>query len=177
MKSGCVILVVAAVATLLVSSCGASRRAADASARESKNSSPALTVHDAKVAEMIELGKSLVGVKYRYGGDDPSGFDCSGFICYVYGKSGFSLPRSSTAQYAETSRLGINEIRAGDLAFFEGSKHNGKIGHVAMILSVDGGSFDMIHATVSKGVVVDVYPDAGYYSSRLLGFGRVKGLE
>lgn len=132
---------------------------------------------DSEVGQILSYGHKFMGTRYRFGGTTPAGFDCSGFTSYIFGKYGISLSHSSGAQYSETERLGISEIRPGDLVFFEGRSHNGRVGHVAVIETVDGESFTMLHATVAKGVTLDTYPDGGYYSSRLIGFGRVAGLE
>src|SRR5690606_677453 len=69
------------------------------------------------VNDMISFAKSLLGTPYRYSGTSPSGFDCSGFINYVMGSFGFSLPRSSysIAELGKTVKL--SEVQPGDLLF------------------------------------------------------------
>jgi len=85
----------------------------------------------------VAFAKRLLGVPYRYGGDSPGGgFDCSGFVRYVYGHFGLSLPHSSYADFGLGRRVGRGSLRPGDLVFFDG------VGHVGMY--VGGGRF--IHA-------------------------------
>ncbi len=78
-----------------------------------------------------------LGVPYRWGGASPSGFDCSGFVMYVYGRLGISLPHSSGAQYNSGTHVSRSQLSPGDLVFFGSPIH-----HVGIY--VGGG--DMIEA-------------------------------
>lgn len=129
-----------------------------------------------RASEIIAYAKKYLGTRYKYGGNTPAGFDCSGYLGYVFGHYSIYLPRSSSEQYEQSQRITIDEIRPGDLAFFNGRSIGSNVGHVALIIevsSVRNGKFKMIHATVNGGVMIDSYPDGGYYTSRLIGFGRV----
>ena len=85
----------------------------------------------------MRFARRLLGVPYRYGGDSPSGgFDCSGFVRYVYAHLGLRLPHSSYADFGLGRRVERAALRPGDLVFFDG------VGHVGMY--VGGGRF--IHA-------------------------------
>lgn len=77
-------------------------------------------------ADAAAFAHQFLGLAYRYGGTSPrTGFDCSGFVMYVYGKLGVSLPHNAAAQY----RLGLSvprsALRPGDLVFFDGLGHVG----------------------------------------------------
>ncbi len=74
---------------------------------------------------VLEYSKGFIGVPYVYGGTTPSGFDCSGFVKYVYAKFGISLPRTSYQQMACGTDVTGQELRAGDLLFFNGGSHVG----------------------------------------------------
>ncbi len=90
---------------------------------------------------------SLVGSKYRYGGESPrTGFDCSGLVYYVYRSSGYKIPRSTERQLkaGKTIKRGFEK---GDLLFF---KFNGKL-HVGIFI----GKHHMVHASPERGVVVE----------------------
>ena len=129
-----------------------------------------------KAAEIIAYAKRFSGTRYKYGGNTPAGFDCSGYLEFVFGHYSVFLPRTTSEQYEQSKRITIDEIRPGDLVFFNGRSIGSNVGHVSLITEVSPvkkGSFKMIHATVNGGVMIDSYPDGGYYSSRLIGFGRV----
>jgi len=84
----------------------------------------------ARRAKAIRIAKKYVGVRYRYGGTTPSGFDCSGYTKYVWKKAGRTLPRTSRAQYAKLRKISRAKARAGDLVFFKSS--SGRVYHVGI---------------------------------------------
>jgi cell wall-associated NlpC family hydrolase len=113
---------------------------------------------------VVRYARRFLGVRYVYGGSSPgSGFDCSGFVRYVYGHFGVSLPHSSYAQFGDGRRVGRRSLRPGDLVFFD------SLGHVGIY--VGNGRF--IHAPHS-GTRVSVEPLAGWYSARFSGARRLK---
>ncbi|MDY0404932.1 LysM peptidoglycan-binding domain-containing protein [Virgibacillus sp. 179-BFC.A HS] len=99
------------------------------------------------VNKLIRTAKAQVGVNYAWGGSTPSGFDCSGFIYYVYNKAGYSIGRLSSSGYYNRSYM-VTNPQVGDLVFFEGTYRSG-ISHLGVYLG--GGSF--IHAG-SDGVEI-----------------------
>lgn len=112
---------------------------------------------------VVRYAKRLLGVPYRYGGASPSsGFDCSGFVRYVYSHFGISLPHSSFADLLRGRRVARHEIRPGDLVFFDGA------GHVGIYV----GSDRFIHAPHS-GTVVRIETMSGWYRSRYTGARRL----
>ena len=84
-------------------------------------------------ARAIGIARRYLGTPYRYGGASPSGFDCSGFVMYVYGRLGISLPHNAAALYGVGRPVPISRLRPGDLVFFSG------LGHVGM--AVGGGRY------------------------------------
>ena len=113
---------------------------------------------------VVRYAKRFIGVRYVYGGSSPrSGFDCSGFVRYVYAHFGVSLPHSSYAQFGDGRRVSRRSLRPGDLVFFDG------VGHVG--LYVGNGRF--IHAP-HTGTRVQITPLAGWYSSRFSGARRLR---
>lgn len=102
--------------------------------------------------EIAVYAKQFVGVKYVYGGDSPAeGFDCSGFIGYVYKKFNVRLNRSAESMYSNGVKVSKTQLHAGDILFFDASsrKASGSIDHVGIYL----GSDLFIHASSSNGEV------------------------
>lgn len=124
---------------------------------------------NAPVNEMINYAKRYLGTPYRYSGNTPLGFDCSGFINYVMGHFGFNLPRSSygIAELGQTIKLA--DVQPGDLLFFKGRNVNSTtVGHVAMVVEVGPNEIKMIHASTSKGVIIENFKASQYYVPRFL---------
>ena len=117
---------------------------------------------------VISLALSLRGTPYRNGGSDPAGFDCSGFVQWVFAQQGLALPREVRQQYRVGSEIDTDEIRPGDLVFFEtvspGASHVG--------IALGGGEF--VHAPRSRGVVRVERYTGGYWGERWVGARRVK---
>lgn len=91
--------------------------------------------------KVIKTGEQYIGVKYTYGGTTPqTGFDCSGFVKYVYGKCGITLPTGSKNQIGAVTRIGKPDsgnnmpsgLLPGDLVFYGTSSSETSIGHVAI---------------------------------------------
>lgn len=103
----------------------------------------------ASASRIIGTAEEFIGVPYRYGGTSPvSGFDCSGFVQYVFAKHGVRLPRTAREQAQVGMALPPDwrSVSAGDLVMFE---ENGRIGHVAIY----AGNDQIIHSTSSGGGV------------------------
>jgi len=126
------------------------------------------------VDSMIMLGKKFLGVRYSYGGNTPSGFDCSGFVSYLFGKYGFKVAKSSRDLAHVGAEVNESCLQAGDLAFFKGrSTKSSEVGHVALVIKALGGRWDIIHATVHKGIWIDHdVMNIEYYKQRFLMFRR-----
>lgn len=70
-------------------------------------------------SKIVGLCKSLVGIPYRYGGDDIDGFDCSGFVYYVYDSFGVKIPRNAKKQGKIRYRVRFKHVRPGDIVVFK----------------------------------------------------------
>lgn len=126
-------------------------------------------------SSLVDYAKQYIGTRYRRGAKGPSAFDCSGFTSYVFRNFGYSLSPSSSMQGTQGERISMDEIEPGDLMFFTGRRGGNNVGHVGMVVDVnrETGTVKFIHASTSKGVVIDTYPDGGYYSRRFLHARRV----
>lgn len=104
---------------------------------------------------------------YQYGGTTKSGIDCSAFSCTLYSNVFHeALPRSSKEQYSVCEKVDRDQLKEGDLVFFN---TRGGVSHVGVYLA-DG---YFVHASTSNGVVINNLND-DYYSARFLGGGRVR---
>jgi cell wall-associated NlpC family hydrolase len=121
-------------------------------------------------AAVLETALELRGVPYRFGGEDPGGFDCSGFVRYVFEQHAVALPRTVTEQYLVGRDVGDDAIRAGDLIFFStvapGASHVG--------IAIDPETF--VHAPGSGSVVRLERLDTPYWRTRLVGVKRLVAL-
>lgn len=125
--------------------------------------------------EMIEYAKQFLGTRYRRGAKGPSAFDCSGFTSYIFKQFGIMLSAASRTQSTQGESVKLSDARPGDLMFFSGSGAGKNVGHVGMIVDIDNetGVISFIHASTSKGIAIDNYPDGGYYSRRFISVRRV----
>lgn len=98
---------------------------------------------------VIGTALQYMGVPYVYGGSSPSGFDCSGFVQFVYAQAGISLPRTADIQYEVGTPVDKSELQAGDLVFFAGDYVN--VSHVGIYLQ-DG---EFVHASTTQGIAID----------------------
>ncbi len=122
-----------------------------------------------QVNELISFAKKFLGTPYRYAGMTPSGFDCSGFISYIFGNFGLSLVHSSYGMAELGQTVKLSEIRPGDLMFFKGSDPNStRVGHVAMVIEVTPDAIKFIHSSSSRGVTIDNFKTSRYFIPRFI---------
>lgn len=144
------------VFSLIVSGCG---------------SSPKYNNNKASVTKqtVITTAKSMLGVKYRYGGTSPNrGFDCSGLVQYSHRSAGINIPRTTSQQYRAAIRISRRYLKAGDLVFFKTTPSRG-ISHVGIYL----GNNKFIHAPSSgKRVKISSMNDK-YWKKRFRSAGRI----
>jgi len=126
--------------------------------------------YDARCAEMMETAKLYLGVPYVWGGMSPYGFDCSGFVSYVYAAYGYPLWRVAQDMYNyDGVHVERSELRAGDIICFGYGPRS--ITHVGLYLG--GGMF--IHASSGSGEVVISELSQNYYSRMYVGAKRIIG--
>jgi cell wall-associated NlpC family hydrolase len=107
---------------------------------------------------------NLLGVPYKWGGTTLEGFDCSGFTSYVFNELGVTLPRTSLEQFDAGQSVSDEELKPGDLLFFDSEK-KGTITHVGVYI----GDNQMAHAA-TKNVRIDnldwYYKNYQYYGAK-----------
>lgn len=116
--------------------------------------SPVENISDAGLlqSKIIEFARSLTGIRYRYASANPkTGFDCSGFIHYVFRNFQIAVPRSSAA-FAQAGRtIDLKKAMPGDLILFTGTNPKiRKVGHIGMVVSEPGKPLHFIHSTSGK---------------------------
>jgi cell wall-associated NlpC family hydrolase len=117
----------------------------------------------ARYGGVVGIAMQYLGVPYRWGGADPSGFDCSGFSMYVYAKMGVSLPHHAASQYGMGVPVSKDQLEAGDLVFFNGLGHMG--------IYIGGGQF--IHAPHTGDVVKISSLSDSWYARTWVGARRL----
>lgn len=120
-----------------------------------------------KADKIIATAKKYIGVPYVWGGESPSGFDCSGFVQYVFKVHGISLNRTTETQYNHGSYVSKSNLKPGDLVFFQNTYRAG-ISHVGIYI----GNGQFIHASSSKGVTISNL-SSSYYTSHYYGARRI----
>jgi cell wall-associated NlpC family hydrolase len=110
---------------------------------------------------------SLRGAPYRSGGGDPSGFDCSGFVRYVYQQHGVAMPRETREQFRVGKSVDRSRLEPGDLVFFSTVAPGAS--HVGIVIGGD----QFVHAPNERGVVRVENLSADYWSARYIGAKRV----
>jgi cell wall-associated NlpC family hydrolase len=116
---------------------------------------------------IIDTALAFRGVPYRYGGTDPSGFDCSGLVQYVFARHGIAVPREVRDQYEIGDDVRLTDVQPGDLIFFETVSRGAS--HVGMAIGGD----QFVHAPSSTGVVRVERFNSSYWASRFVGARRV----
>jgi len=117
-------------------------------------------VSNASAAEIVAYAKKYLGYKYVYGGASPAGFDCSGFVQYVYKHFGYSISRTARSQAKNGVAVSKANLQQGDIILFSDKSGSNYITHVGIYIG--GGKF--IHAANSrKGVIISNVDGAGFY--------------
>jgi cell wall-associated NlpC family hydrolase len=125
---------------------------------------------------IVDYAYKFIGKPYLYGGSSVNGFDCSGFVSFIYGHFNISTPRSS-ADYGKIGIIiAIDSCQKGDIILFTGTDLNHSvIGHVGIIMNELGEPVKFIHSSSSKkhqGVVITYFKESAYVS-RFIGIRRI----
>ena len=126
-------------------------------------------------ADLVAFAKTLIGVPYHYAASDPKvGFDCSGFITYVFNHFNIAVPRSSVDFTNVQHEVPLQQASPGDLILFTGTDSTiHVVGHMGIVTRNDQGKIDFIHATSGKQFSVTITPLEKYYMGRFVKVIRV----
>ena len=119
---------------------------------------------DTEATELVEYAKTLIGTPYQYGSINPEqGFDCSGFITYVFNHFQIAVPRSSIDFTNVGTEIPVTESKPGDLILFTGTDSTKRdVGHMGIIVE-NSDSTTFIHSTSGRARGVTITPlDKGY---------------
>ena len=135
--------------------------------KNSKNYIGSSNSGSATAAAVIATAKKYIGVPYVWGGSSPSGFDCSGFVQYVFQQHGIQLNRTASTQYQHGTYVSRSNLQPGDLVFFQDTYTTG-ISHLGIYI----GNGEFIHASSSKGVTISQLSNS-YWNSHYYGARRI----
>ena len=121
-----------------------------------------VTLPPAKYTGVVGVAMQYLGIPYVWGGSSPAGFDCSGFVQYVFAQVGVSLPHHAASQFSYGVAVPRDQLQPGDLVFFDG------LGHVGIYV----GDNQFIHSP-HTGDVVKISAIDGWYDSGWVGARRL----
>lgn len=156
--------VVLVIATTIIISCGSSKNVSSSKKTPSKTVTKSENLRkldssfDGKVSgsikSLLKDAESYLGAPYKFGGNNSSGFDCSGFTVKVFQDNNFNLPRRSADQADAGKLIDIKTVKPGDLLFFA-TAGGSRVSHVGIVHTIENdGEIKFIHASTSKGVII-----------------------
>lgn len=157
-------LLVFAIFTLLAS-CSSSKAISSSSPRTANKTykRPSQPIKKDIRQELVVSAKKYLGAKYRYGGKDRSGFDCSGLVTKVFVDNKIDITGNSKMLAKKGRVVTPNNAKKGDLIFF---KKQNLVNHVALIVDKSDTALWVIHSTSSKGVIKENIFASKYWSSK-----------
>lgn len=161
------------LATILLSSCGSSRSRVVTTKEEIRTENttqvydrdPDLKPENDQVYKIVKTAKKFEGTRYKYGGTDKKGMDCSGLIYTSFLEEGITLPRTSRDMSLQGKRLYLKEVSVGDLLFFETNKNRKVINHVGLVVEVNKDGIYFIHSSTSRGVIISSLSETYWYNN------------
>lgn len=121
-------------------------------------------------SQVVEYAKQFLGYPYVYGGTSPRGFDCSGFVKYVYANFGVTMNRTASAQMDNGTPVSMSELIPGDVVFF---KKAGSSASRASHVGIYVGNGQFIHASTSRTGVIISNMSSAYYTTGFVGARRM----
>lgn len=123
-----------------------------------------------EVAALLQTAQNLKGIPYKYGGNTPkTGFDCSGYVRWVFAENGVDMPRTASEQMAAGAKTSWGELQPGDLVFFKLKRGKRRIMHVGIYT----GEGKMIHSPSRGKTVSEEIIDKPYWTNSFIGARRV----
>lgn len=125
--------------------------------------------------DLVTFSKTLIGTPYKYGSTDPTvGFDCSGFITFVFNHFGIQVPRTSIGFTNVEHKIDLRNAKPGDIILFTGTDSTiREVGHMGIITSVTNSIIQFIHSSSGKANGVTITNLGSYYLGRFVKVIRV----
>lgn len=149
---------------LITSACGGTKKTAATSTSNNNSYSSA--------DKIVRHAKQFEGTRYKFGGTDKRGMDCSGLVYVSFQEEAIPLPRISRDMAKQGKRISLNDAQKGDLVFFQTSKSRKVINHVGLVVANINGEIKFIHSTTSKGVITSSL-DERYWKNAFVEARRV----
>lgn len=128
-----------------------------------KTPEPAPFIEETPADAVVETALTFTGVRYKYGGTNRKGMDCSGLLYTSFLEHDIALPRTSAMLSEEGEKIKVKKVQKGDLLFFKTSRGRTKINHVGLVVDVKDEEVKFIHSTTSRGVIVSSLRE-GYWN-------------
>src|SRR4030095_12765508 len=140
-----------------------------------KKEEPVINTGSVRPLQVVNYAKTLIGTRYVYGSADPKkGFDCSGFITYVFNHFNVKVPRSSVEFTDVGMEVNYVTSKPGDLILFTGTDSTIRVvGHMGIVVSNENNKLEFIHSTSGKQYGVTITELSPYYMSRFVRVARV----
>lgn len=137
--------------------------------------SPYIHTGSTTPAALLAFAKTLQGIPYKYASADPAeGFDCSGFITFVFNHFHIAVPRSSVDFTHVSHEVPLSDAKPGDLILFTGTDSTIRVvGHMGILTSAANGNYEFIHSTSGKSYGVTITPLDRYYAGRFVKVIRI----
>lgn len=159
-------LILSSIIVFLNACSGAKKTSSTTTIKQETTSKPS----SVNVDGLLWFAKKQIGTPYKYASSDPKngGLDCSGFLFYVFRHFDIIVPRSSQDYMNFGIPVEKNKAQKGNVILFAGSDEKSKIaGHAGIITEIKDGTIFFIHASTSKGVMINKLTDT-YYAKRFL---------
>ncbi|MDX1761713.1 MAG: C40 family peptidase [Christiangramia sp.] len=162
------------ILSVLLASCGSRRKVVttkkeqnniEVSPNQDYKRTPEVEPENKKVYQVITNAKKFEGTRYKYGGTDKKGMDCSGLVYVSFLEEGISLPRTSRDMSLQGERLYLKDVTVGDLLFFETNKNRKVINHVGIVVDVNEDGIYFIHASTSRGVIISSLSETYWHNN------------
>ncbi len=153
----------------------ATRNTEELSAEDTSGIVVPLPMANTTPSELIDFAQTLIGTPYAWASTDPAkGFDCSGFISYVFKHFDITVPRSSVDFTNVGREVAVDQARKGDIILFTGTDPlESTVGHMGLVVSNDAEGLRFIHSTSGKEMAVTITPLNEQYRKRFVSVRRM----